>query len=48
MKTRTFIYAAVGALALVYLAVANSRGYVPFAATAAQAARGASSSHFHK
>ena len=48
MKPGTLIYIAVCGLALSYLAYANMRGYIPFASSVAQAARGATACHFHK
>jgi len=48
MKPGTLLYVALCALALSYLAFANSHGYVPFASNVAQAARGATAGHFHK
>lgn len=48
MKTGTLIYAIVCVLLLGSLALANARGYVPFASNARQAARGATAGHFHK
>ena len=49
MRPGTLIYAVACALALSYLAFANTRGYVPFASAIAHAARGAATAgHFHK
>jgi hypothetical protein len=48
MKPGTMAYFAVCLLALVYLAIANARGYVPFASNAARAARGGTAGYFHK
>jgi hypothetical protein len=48
MKPGPLLYAAVCALALVYLLYTNLHGYVPFAANAASAVRGATAGRFHK
>ena len=48
MKPGPILYAFVCLLALAYLASANVRGYIPFVANAASAARGTTASHFHK
>ena len=47
MNWRNAIYGAFCALALTYLAVANARGYIPFA-TSAQRGFGGTANHFHK
>ena len=48
MKPGSIIYAAFCLLALVGLAYANMRGYVPFVSNAAVAAHGAAQSLSHK
>jgi hypothetical protein len=48
MKPGTILYAIACLFALSYLAFANVRGYVPFAANVTHAARGATAGHFHK
>lgn len=48
MKSGYRLYAVICALALSYMAYANTHGYVPFASSVARAARGATAGHFHK
>ena len=47
MNPRTFIYGAVCLIALIYLAVANARGYVPFLTPATKSIDRAAT-QFHK
>jgi hypothetical protein len=48
MKPGLVVYIVVCVLALGFLVAANARGYIPFAANAAQAARGGTAGQFHK